>query len=78
MIATRWSVGLRPSVTCGDQRRGSLGGASDVATATRADRADRRGVYHAIVAVRPPVETLMIRVPSLADKRYREPPPHGE
>ncbi|MCP4424949.1 MAG: cupin domain-containing protein [Chloroflexi bacterium] len=29
------------------------------------------GVYHAIVEVRPPVETLMIRAPSVDDKIYR-------
>ena len=29
------------------------------------------GVYHAIVAVHPPVETLMIRAPSVEDKVYR-------
>ena len=28
------------------------------------------GLYHAIVEVRPPVETLMIRVPSVEDKVY--------
>lgn len=37
-----------------------------------------RGVYHAVVAVRPPVETLLIRAPAAADKRYREPPPQGD
>jgi mannose-6-phosphate isomerase-like protein (cupin superfamily) len=30
-----------------------------------------RGVFHAIVEVKPPVETLMIRAPSVADKVYR-------
>lgn len=30
-----------------------------------------RGVYHAILEVHPPVETLMIRAPSVADKQYR-------
>lgn len=30
------------------------------------------GLYHAIVAVQPPVETLMIRAPSVADKVYEE------
>lgn len=30
------------------------------------------GVYHAVVAVGPPVETLMIRAPSVNDKVYRE------
>ncbi len=30
------------------------------------------GVYHAVVAVGPPVETLMIRAPSINDKVYRE------
>lgn len=30
-----------------------------------------RGVYHAIVAVHPPVESLMIRAPSVDDKQYR-------
>jgi len=29
-----------------------------------------RGVYHAIAEVRPPVETLMIRAPSVDDKVY--------
>jgi mannose-6-phosphate isomerase-like protein (cupin superfamily) len=29
-----------------------------------------RGVLHAVVAVQPPVETFMIRAPSVADKRY--------
>lgn len=33
-----------------------------------------RGTYHAVVAVHPPVETLMIRAPSRADKRYRDGP----
>jgi mannose-6-phosphate isomerase-like protein (cupin superfamily) len=28
------------------------------------------GVFHAVVAVFPPVETLMIRAPSVADKEY--------
>lgn len=31
-----------------------------------------RGVFHAIVAVEPPVESLMIRAPSVADKVYRD------
>ena len=30
------------------------------------------GLLHAIVEVRPPVETLMIRAPSVGDKVYRE------
>jgi mannose-6-phosphate isomerase-like protein (cupin superfamily) len=30
-----------------------------------------RGVYHAVVEVHPPVETLMIRAPSIQDKVYR-------
>ena len=30
------------------------------------------GQYHAIVAVHPPVETLMIRAPSVDDKTYLE------
>ena len=30
-----------------------------------------RGVFHAVVGVRPPVETLMIRAPSTEDKVYR-------
>lgn len=29
------------------------------------------GVYHAVVAVHPPAETLMIRAPSVQDKVYR-------
>jgi len=29
------------------------------------------GVYHAVVEAHPPVETLMIRAPSTADKVYR-------
>lgn len=29
-----------------------------------------RGVYHAILEVRPPAETLMIRAPSVEDKVY--------
>jgi len=29
------------------------------------------GVYHAVIAVSPPVETLMIRAPALADKIYQ-------
>ncbi len=29
-----------------------------------------RGVLHAVVDVRPPAETLMIRAPSVTDKRY--------
>lgn len=33
-----------------------------------------RGVYHAIVEVRPPAETLMIRAPSIGDKVYRRAP----
>lgn len=32
-----------------------------------------RGVYHAIIAVEPPVETLMIRAPSIDDKVYQKP-----
>ena len=31
-----------------------------------------RGVFHAIVAVEPPIESLMIRAPSVADKVYRD------
>lgn len=31
-----------------------------------------RGVYHAVVAVHPPVESLMIRAPSVDDKVYHE------
>lgn len=31
-----------------------------------------RGIYHAVVDVHPPVESLMIRAPSVADKVYRE------
>jgi mannose-6-phosphate isomerase-like protein (cupin superfamily) len=30
------------------------------------------GEYHAIVDVHPPVETLMIRAPSVADKVYQD------
>ena len=30
------------------------------------------GVYHAVVEVSPPVETLMIRAPSVDDKVYRQ------
>lgn len=30
------------------------------------------GVYHAMLEVIPPVETLMIRAPSVADKVYKE------
>ena len=30
------------------------------------------GVYHAVVAVEPPVETLMIRAPSIEDKIYQQ------
>ncbi len=30
-----------------------------------------RGVFHAVVKVYPPVETLMIRAPSIQDKQYR-------
>jgi mannose-6-phosphate isomerase-like protein (cupin superfamily) len=33
-----------------------------------------RGVYHAVVQVFPPVESLMIRAPSVDDKIYRTPP----
>jgi mannose-6-phosphate isomerase-like protein (cupin superfamily) len=29
------------------------------------------GVYHAVIAVHPPVETLMIRAPAVADKLYQ-------
>lgn len=29
-----------------------------------------RGVYHSVVEVHPPVETLMIRAPSINDKVY--------
>jgi mannose-6-phosphate isomerase-like protein (cupin superfamily) len=32
------------------------------------------GVYHAVVRVFPPVETLMIRAPSVEDKIYRTSP----
>ena len=31
-----------------------------------------RGIFHAIVEVRPPVETLMIRAPSINDKIYKD------
>jgi len=31
------------------------------------------GVYHAVVEAHPPLETLMIRAPSTADKVYQEP-----
>ncbi len=31
-----------------------------------------QGVYHAVIEVRPPVESLMIRAPSVEDKVYRE------
>jgi mannose-6-phosphate isomerase-like protein (cupin superfamily) len=31
-----------------------------------------RGVYHSVVQVFPPVESLMIRAPSVEDKVYRE------
>jgi hypothetical protein len=30
-----------------------------------------RGVFHAVVEVMPPVQTLMIRAPSVDDKVYR-------
>lgn len=33
-----------------------------------------RGVYHAVIDVHPPVETLMIRAPAIADKRYQDHP----
>ncbi|MGZ3585303.1 MAG: cupin domain-containing protein, partial [Ktedonobacterales bacterium] len=33
-----------------------------------------RGVYHAVVQVFPPVESLMIRAPSVEDKIYRTSP----
>jgi mannose-6-phosphate isomerase-like protein (cupin superfamily) len=33
-----------------------------------------RGVYHAVVQVFPPVESLMIRAPSIEDKVYHTPP----
>jgi len=33
-----------------------------------------RGVYHAVVQVFPPVESLMIRAPSVEDKVYRPTP----
>lgn len=33
------------------------------------------GVYHAVVEVYPPVESLMIRAPSGEDKVYRDPQP---
>ena len=33
-----------------------------------------RGVYHTIVQVFPPVESFMIRAPSIDDKIYRIPP----
>jgi mannose-6-phosphate isomerase-like protein (cupin superfamily) len=32
-----------------------------------------RGVYHSIIEVRPPYETLMIRAPSVDDKVYQDP-----
>lgn len=32
-----------------------------------------RGMYHAVVEVHPPVETLMIRAPSISDKVYQTP-----
>jgi mannose-6-phosphate isomerase-like protein (cupin superfamily) len=32
-----------------------------------------RGVYHAVIAVEPPIESLMIRAPSVADKEYLDP-----
>jgi quercetin dioxygenase-like cupin family protein len=32
-----------------------------------------RGVVHAVIAVHPPVETLMIRAPSVDDKVYAAP-----
>ncbi len=32
------------------------------------------GVYHALNEVQPPVETLMIRAPSVVDKVYKEQP----
>jgi mannose-6-phosphate isomerase-like protein (cupin superfamily) len=35
------------------------------------------GQYHAIIAVHPPVETLMIRAPSVDDKVYRATKPEG-
>ncbi len=31
-----------------------------------------RGVYHAVISAQTPIETLMIRSPSVADKHYRE------
>jgi mannose-6-phosphate isomerase-like protein (cupin superfamily) len=31
-----------------------------------------RGVYHAVIEVQPPVESLMIRAPSVEDKVYLE------
>jgi mannose-6-phosphate isomerase-like protein (cupin superfamily) len=31
------------------------------------------GIYHAILEVHPPAETLMIRAPSINDKTYRSP-----
>ncbi len=34
----------------------------------------QRGVYHTIVEVHPPVETLMIRAPSISDKIYQAEP----
>jgi mannose-6-phosphate isomerase-like protein (cupin superfamily) len=36
-----------------------------------------RGTYHAVVEVYPPVETLMIRAPSKADKHYQGNPGIG-
>jgi mannose-6-phosphate isomerase-like protein (cupin superfamily) len=32
-----------------------------------------RGLFHAVIAVHPPVETLMIRAPSIDDKVYFSP-----
>jgi mannose-6-phosphate isomerase-like protein (cupin superfamily) len=37
-----------------------------------------RGVYHAVVQVFPPVESLMIRAPSVEDKIYRTSPDPGD
>ena len=30
------------------------------------------GIYHSVVEVHPPIETLMIRAPSVNDKVYRD------
>ena len=31
-----------------------------------------QGVYHSVVEVHPPIESVMVRAPSVADKVYRE------